>query len=59
MCVLQKKMRFNFDDGVKLRVLLDVSVDWVASVAAVRLVGIVHQLVKDKNQIVIIVLGNI
>lgn len=49
----------HFGSCVELHVLLYVSIDWVASVAVVRLVGIVCQLVKDKTQIVIIVLGNI
>lgn len=49
----------HFESKTKLHLLLYVSIDLVALVDIVSLVGIVPQLVKDKNQIVIIVLGHI
>ena len=49
----------HFESNTRLHLVLYVSVALVALVDVVSLVGIVCQLVKDKNQIVVIVSGNI
>lgn len=48
-----------FENTTWLHLLLHVSVDLVALEDLVGLVGIVWQLLKDKPQIIILVLGNV